>query len=573
MPRTLVILATVLTLLAAATLLIARQVVPPVLATWVAGAGFNKLLSSTVSNALKVDGTFGPLVLEPHLTVRAENFTSQGWPGQAIGSLDTGRATGNFNPWAVLRGRWQVDLINIEHAEFVVVAPNDGLKAEDPVQPPKPWYAFLMPSQFFCGWIDCPDMTIELPVGQTAVRGTGLQVGAMMIGKNFKYFGKNGTLHYPGFADLAVDALEVYVTRELIDIGYLYLREPSSPRSNLRLQAKLGQHADRTIDAQADITSLNLAPYLPADIAAILSARLNGKLSYQVDPSGQHTTGQGSLSLEDAVLQNWDYLDNLARRSGDPDYRTFHAEQATLSYTLAEDTVQVTDLAIRGRHGINIQGEGSWHLKTSAASATVTAGRIPLGAYLPPSLSGSLRGEIAGQATWSWQGTDLANGRGGGHLSVTGAQLSGFRFQQFLDRFLKNNSYSAINITRATAEWKQDNEGIHLDNLDVLAPGQAGLRGSVRIAPDGRLSGTVLAGLPASSLHWLPDATTTVFARPEEGLHWCTIELSGTAAKPRNNFTAQVLRQLEKHPLALAELALRGLSWWLGDHLGTARGG
>lgn len=551
----------------------ARHFLPPILATWVAGAEFNKLLSSSVSNALKVDGTFGPLVLEPQLTVRTENFTSRGWPGQAIGSLDTGSATGNFNPWAILRGRWQVDLINIERAKFVVVAPDDALKAQDPVQPPKPWYAFLMPSQFFCGWIECPDMTIELPVGQTAVRGSGLHVGAMMIGKNFKYFGKNGTLHYPGFTDLAVDALEVYVTRELIDIGYLYLREPSSPRSNLRLQTKLGQHADKSIDARADITSLNLAPYLPSDIAAILSARLNGHLRYQVDPSGRNVTGQGSLSLEDAVLQNWDYLDNLARRSGDPDYRTFHAEQASLDYTLADDTVRVTDLAIRGRNGINIQGEGSWNLKTSLAAATITAERIPLGAYLPPSLAGSLRGDIAGQATWSWQGTDLANGRGGGNLSITGAQLSGFRFQHFLDRFLKNDSYSAINITRATAEWKQDDEGIHLDNVDILAPGQAGLRGSVRIAPDGTLSGTVLAGLPASSLQWLPDATTTVFARPDDGLHWCTIELSGTAAKPRNNFTAQVLRQLEKHPLALAELALRGLSWWLGDELQRAREG
>jgi hypothetical protein len=47
--------------------------------------------------------------------------------------------------------------------------------------------------------------------------------------------------------------------------------------------------------------------------------------------------------------------------------------------------------------------------------------------------------------------------------------------------------------------------------------------------------------------------------------------LTGTATKPRNNFTAQILRQLEKHPLALAELALRGLSWWLADHFKPAQ--
>jgi hypothetical protein len=33
------------------------------------------------------------------------------------------------------------------------------------------------------------------------------------------------------------------------------------------------------------------------------------------------------------------------------------------------------------------------------------------------------------------------------------------------------------------------------------------------------------------------------------------------------------MHQLEKHPLAMAELALRGLSWWLGDALGAANEG
>jgi hypothetical protein len=95
------------------------------------------------------------------------------------------------------------------------------------------------------------------------------------------------------------------------------------------------------------------------------------------------------------------------------------------------------------------------------------------------------------------------------------------------------------------------------------------LRGSIHVAPDGKLSGTILAGLPESALKWLPEATTTVFPRSEDGLHWCSIEVSGTEHKPETDFTAQVLRQLEKHPIALAELAVRGISWWLGDILHT----
>jgi hypothetical protein len=33
------------------------------------------------------------------------------------------------------------------------------------------------------------------------------------------------------------------------------------------------------------------------------------------------------------------------------------------------------------------------------------------------------------------------------------------------------------------------------------------------------------------------------------------------------DFTAQVMHQLEKHPIALAELVMRGISWWIGDEI------
>lgn len=549
----------------------ARVYVPGMLARWVEAPAFNRMLSSAVSHALKVDGTFGPMQLGPGLSVNTQGFQSTGWPGQAIGGLDAGKATGWFNPWGILRGRWQVDLISISQADFRLVPPNNALKKEDPTVPPKPWYAFLMPSQFFCRWIECPDMTIELPVGETTARGTNLSVGAMMIGKNFKYFGRDGVLHYPGYDTMAVDAMEVYVTREMIDIGYLYLRQPESARSNLLLKTRLGQHQDKSIDASATIDSLNIAPFLPPDVAKILLGELNGKLTYRTDTSGQNASGGGTLTLAHAKLHNWDYLERLANRSGHKHFATFKADQVSLDYDLIDDTFKVTNLIIKGKEMIDIRGEGTWDIDTSAASMNVQASRIPLGAYLPPKIAGSLRGELAGEVHWSWFGTDLSAGHGGGSIAITGCELGGFKFQKFLDRFLKSDAYANINITEATAQWHQNSTGLHLEKIQVLAPSQAGLRGHVHVSPDGKLSGTILAGLPASSLTWLPDATNTVFALQEEGLHWATIKISGTSEKPEMDFTSQVVRQLEKHPIALAELAIKGLSWWMGDALGLEK--
>ena len=554
--------------IAAAIFLVARNP-PRALADWVAGPDFNRILSQTVSHALKVEGHFGPMTLQPDLAVRAENFRSTGWPGQAIASLNTGEAVGRFSPWGIFRGQWLVPTIGVAKLDLRLATPDDALKTQGPPTPPKPWYAFLMPSQFHCNWIDCPDASIELPFGNELVRGEGLHLGATMIGQNFKYYGKGGRLLYPEYPPLEIDSLEVYVTREMIDIGYLYLREPQSTRSNLQLAVRLGQHADKSIKASAKIDALDIAPFLPADVARVLSGKLSGNLDYATDSSGKDITGGGTVSLAEGQLQNWSYLDNLAARSGNPAFRQLEIDEVSMSYSLSDDVIHAENLAVRVGESISLSGRGSWNTQTSEATLAIDATGIPLGAYLPPTIAGSLRGAIGGTVEWAWQGTDIAKGSGGGNLQLQNTKLSGFRFQAFLDRFFKSREYTEMDLSKAECQWRQDHTGLYLENIHILAPNQAGLRGSLHIAPDGALSGTILAGLPETALHWLPDATKTVFARSEDGLHWCSIKVWGTEKKPETDFTAQVLRQLEKHPIALAELAARGVSWWLGDVLHT----
>lgn len=569
MKRRLIIVAAMTALTAVAAVAFLLRKPSAAMAAWIAEPGFNRMLSQSVSHALKVDGEFGPMSMNPDWSISAQNFRSKGWPGQAIASLDSGRAIGRFSPWGILRGEWLVPTISLEKLDLLLATPDDALKARDPVLPPKPWYAFLMPSQFHCNWIDCPETSIGLPLGKEIVRAEHQHVGATMIGQNFKYYGKGGLLHYPEYPEMAVDSFEVYVTREMIDIGYLYLREPQSSRSNLQLALKLGQHADKSIKASAKIDSLDITPFLPSDVAAVLDGKLSGTIAYATDTTGKNVTGGGTISLAGAELRNWKYLDHLADRSGDQSFRKIALTDVSVGYALEGDLIRADNIAVRTEDGISVSGSGSWNAQSSAATINLEAGGIPLGAYLPPSITGNLRGVIGGAVRWSWQGTDIARGSGGGTLRLQNTKLSGFTFQKFLDRFFKTRDYAEMELTAARCRWRQDATGLYLEDIDVLVPGRAGLRGALHIAPDRTLSGTILAGLPESALHWLPDATTTVFARSEEGLHWCSIKVRGTEHKPETDFTAQVLHQLEKHPAAMAEMAARGVSWWLGDILHT----
>ncbi len=538
---------------------------PSLLSRWVAGPAFNHMISRTISHALKVDGQLGRIESQPDLSVTVEGFSAQGWPGQAIGSMESGPARAWFDPTAILRGEWRLPLIRVDRAELRVINPDNKLKALDPVIPPKPWYANLLPSRFSCGWIDCANAGIELPVGTQAARCTNLRLGANSVGKDFQYFGRHGNLHFPGAPALAIDAFQVLVTRDFIDIGHLYLREPDSARSNLSVSGRLGQRADKSILAKAELMSADFRPFLPTDIARVLGGKISGSLTYKTDAAGANATGGGTIRMDEASLSNWPYLDQLASHAADSRLRRLDFEHASLDYELADGVFTVANLDVRGRQQIDLHGSGSWNIATQHAAVSLHAARIPLGAYLPTSLAGGVTGELSGDVQWSWRGTDVRAGRGGGSLHLKAGTLRDFEFQKFLSRFLKDPRYDTLALTHAGLQWKQGADGLEVDTLDVMAGGLAGLRGSVQRTADGTISGTLYAGLPVSALHWLPDATKTVFAKEEDGLHWCTIKITGTEHKPETDITGQVLRQLEKHPLALAGLAVRGLSWWLGD--------
>lgn len=561
----------VLAVAAAACFVAARVFVPRALAAWVSGPEFNGLMSDAVSHALKVDGRFGPMSLGPDFSVATDGFRSEGWPGQAIGSLNASAATGRFDPWGVLRGQWKIDSINVGKVDLLLLEPDDALKARDPVPGPKPWYAFLLPSQFHCGLIECPDMAVELPLGATKVSAKNLQVGATMIGRNFKYTGKGGTLNYPGYPPMGVESFEVYVTREMIDIGHVLLKENSGAGS-MEVAGRFGQHSDHSISAKAEVKDIDLAPFLPGEVGSVFSGRLGGRVEYSVGTDGHGASGSGSVAISGGRFHDWAYLDRMAGRAGDPALRSLEFRQMSADYAMTNGVISVTNLVVAGVGAFDLQGAGSWDTERRIGEADLAVSRIPLGAYLPSSLRG-VRGELSGSARWRWDGVHLTRGHGGGALRVAGGSIDGFKFQDFLARFLKDDSYRDLAFSEASCRWEQDASGLRLRDIFVLAPGKVGLRGEVKADNAGRLSGSVYVGAPKASLAWLPDATTTLFARQEDGLYWCAVELSGTETEPKTDFTARVLRELEKHPAAAAELVARGLSWWLGDLLHGGREG
>jgi hypothetical protein len=647
------------------------------------------LLSQEVSKALKVEGEFGTLTLEG-LTVTSPQFTSKGLPGEAIGGLDAHGVKAVFDPWGILRSVWQIDTIDIGEGAFYLRLPDEALK-QPRVKKLRPWYAWLMPQYFNVRWIQTPKALIEFPFPMGGMKGRmrDLELGATMIGQDFKYYGYNGVLEFPLLPDLGIDKLVVYVTRDMADIETAELRGLGADPTRAWITARIGMRDDKSLKARALVTSMPFTQVMPDTLRDRLTGRVTGEVRLDIDKTGKKVRSDGRLQLEGAKLTDWPWLNNLARLQKNPDLQEFGFESAAWDYDYRDERFSISVLDMRIKDKIHLKGgalydkpsdrleldmefdempvatwvpaafksrisatlrgklawkgsfkdwkdsegtgrinmDGAWmknplkrlpvpeaykrgwqeevylenanveflfknqtfdatHFKFSAKEVFELEGSAAwsldnrfstrtdfrfsqVEAWVPSMLQGKLDGALSGHLNWTCRDWDFAQGQGDGELRLAGGKLKNFRFQQTLTRFLKDRSFLRLDLAPVRIAWKSTPGGIVIEKASVLAPGKCGLSGDVLIRHDGTLQGKVKVGTRAENLTWLPNATRTVFKEKSRGLHWATVKISGTAENPEHDLTSQIMKQLGKHPIKLAGLALRGLSWWLGDALGT----
>jgi hypothetical protein len=659
----------------------------PALDRWTASEGFQTLISREVSRAMKVDGTFGPIQVEGW-SATTPSYTSEGWPGEAIGSLNAKGIQAVFNPWAIFRRVWQVDRIHIEQGTFALRLPDDALK-RPAVKGQKPWYAILMPTRFYCPEIICPAAQVEFPFqGQTG-RLQGLNLRARMIGQDFEYRADAGRFVFPLFPEMQVDELNLFITREMADIRIARLSGLDGDPGRAIISARLGMREDKSIRAKVELDQLPFGRALPSEWVERLDGRLTGKLDWDTDGSGLKTASDGVVHLRDVVVQGWSWLDRLAAVHDNPDLKVLKVPEANCRFAFDGRTFQLRNLnadagnllAFRGdvdytaqsqhtranltldrfdlkrwlpadfKHRVEAQGkghvfwEGSWKdpLNSTASGQIyipactyrfrpqflaalkrygvhfypdieldgfdvefsqsgprfdvthigllsqrglrvegyghwvvdqswelhVNVSGIHAELWRPSGGEGRVRGRVDLTGTWASPTAQLGEGRGRGTARVQQARLTDFTFQKTLARFLKDPSLRDLQFRDFELTGEGDRQDINIQQFRMFTPGKIGLEGTARTTADGRVSGAVWLGLPTASLNWLPEAETAVFTRKKDGLSWAKVTLGGTTRKLEQDLSAQILRVLRRHPLTLAGLGVRAVSWWLGDVLGT----
>ncbi len=655
--------------------------------SWVESSGFRRMISHEVSKSMKLNGEFAPIT-QDGLTAVTATYSGTGWPGEAIGLLEANQIRAQFEPKGIFRRVWSVPRIDIDSGRFVLRTPDDALKLH-PVKLKPPWYAFLMPSRFYCQWIECPAADVEFTFLGKVGGLKKVHLGATMVERDFRYSVQDGTVDLPMLPTLGVTQLTMFVTREKVDIDTAVFHGLDGDPAHIVLWGRLGMREDKSVKAEAEFAQLPFSQALPEEMKNLLTGRINGKLNWDTDKSGAQTIATGQFELIDSHLEAWAWLKEIARIHNNPDLLVFDFEKAACHFNYHDNKFEIDQLDLNAINKAHVTGKAAYDWNTNLGLLDVDIADIPIAAWLPEefkprvnsylrghlfwtgethqfadsrakgnlildnteirnpvrlqhllsayhfrvpdyfwferarldftyekqnlivdsidlnapdkvSFNGSgywshdndlqlnfafqfkqiaswlpkkyeqhLSGDLSGRIDWACQNGKMDSGYGSGQLQLNGGSLRNFKFQKTLCRFLKNDSLLKLPLESTRIDWEKYPAYFNTRNIDILSPGKLGVRGNVRIDHKEALSGTLKIGLPSELLTWLPEAETAVFTEKRDGLHWATVKLSGTLQKPQHDFTSQILHVLERHPVALIGLAMRGLSWWLGDLLGT----
>lgn len=188
---------------------------------------------------------------------------------------------------------------------------------------------------------------------------------------------------------------------------------------------------------------------------------------------------------------------------------------------------------------VSAQGGAEWRGTFShIAMETVTSrehGFIPI----------DWRAQIVGELEGDFLVRSPQGGRGASRYEVqvalSNGEISALPVLDQVAKVTRVDGFQRMPLHKASAKVVQGEDGVvEVSNLKMESRGLLRVEGAFTVQ-DGQIDGTLLVGVPASVLQWVPGATEKVFTTTREGFVWTPVALSGLAAHPTEDLSARLL--------------------------------
>ena len=463
-----------------------------------------RVASTSLGHAIKVDGKFAPLHLDKWV-ITTDSFTSTGWPGEAIGGMNAYGIRAEFDPEAVWHGVWHIKGVTIEHGDFLLRTPNNALKRPTPPKKPKPWYAHFLPSVFQCGPITTPDANVNFEFQGKNPQIAHAQLRADLIGRDFRYTATSGTLNdFPYLPSLHINFLRVMVTRPMVTIEDAELAgiDPMDP-ARMSLQGQLGQHADKTIKAIIEVTEMPIEQMMPADIAPVVHGRMTGHVTWDRGPDGKAIYSDGDVDLSGASIDDLSVFKMLTVLHGNADLLKFTFDALHVKFHLADGlfTGQLVAVA-NGKFVLN--GTVTYNLDSKIASIDARFSQLPLNVWLPTEFKPNYNGVATASLQWRGQVRSLKDSTAALAVNLDGTHVNSPPLIRRLLAKSKLRTPDEIDFKTAEFNFSYANQVFQLTRAVVDAPGVISANAVGTVAPPDDTLDAVMTWNGLKLGNWLP---------------------------------------------------------------------
>ena len=462
-----------------------------------------RIAGRELGKAIKVDGTFAPLKVEDW-TIITDSFTSEGWPGEAIASLNCYNIRAQFDPTAIFHRAWRFSQIDTDHAVINLRKPNDALKRPPLPKKPKPWYAFLLPDHFECGPIVSPNGEVQFSFQgvDSGIRDAHIQ--ADLIGKDLKYTVTSGVLDFPYLPPLRVVRLEMLVTRPAITIytAQFAALDPADP-ARLIMSGRMGMREDKSIHADVEVSDMPIEKILPENLRPLLHGKVTGKLTWYRDPSGEDVLSDGDLKLTGAGVNNLSLFTAVAVLNNNPDLNNFNFDEMKVHYHLEHNRLSL-ELQANSPGKFHIAGIVVYDVKTKLTDLDLAFDQLPLKIWLPGDFKSRYDGMAQATVKWHGQLDTLKDSIGAITVNMDGTHISD---PKLLRQLLEKKGFRTpedIQFDKAQFNFTYADEIFTLTEAQLVAPGVLTARLSGSLAPGAVVNATMdWTGLVVQD--WLPE--------------------------------------------------------------------
>ena len=325
----------------------------PVLTHYIESDGFRQTMENETAKGLHFpSGQYARIRRTGPVMAQSEGFQSSDGE-KAMKSIDAHGITAKFNPWAVLVRRWELDDVRVQSGEIEIQIYEHK---------PEPaslnrWFAIFLPNRVVLKRIESEAANVTWPLRGERAGFFGTRLLITPSGPDFEYRADGGTLKMAVVPEFYLRGAHLLITKTLFTLYDIDLAPSPQRDGSIRAHGNAGIGEDKSVDLRATFERLPIRGWLPAKWKEHLNGIAFGELHWTGEsPKLEHSSGQGSLRLRNASINDLEFLEKLAELARNKSFEHLELNTCSLAFAWHYPKIDIKDIEIEEKGKFRLEG-------------------------------------------------------------------------------------------------------------------------------------------------------------------------------------------------------------------------